>query len=162
MTEEEYLALINSVIEDDSQLHDEIRENLIWNTSEAALEKMAIAQANKTGPVIDITSYSRQKIEDDFDKLTNFTYGKFLIRVRKPFTLPYFKKSNPNNYELTIMEHQTKTPAGNSCNIYTMVRLDSDSRFKHLSKMIKRFYSKQEVIDVLKQIQAALKMSAFV
>ena len=160
ISKEEYLRLLNELLEEDITDDDFIDSSANhWIPAESPL-KNKIPLKIQSG-TIDLTKTKKDNIKQYLLKSDTFTVDNYLIKIER----------NLSNDKITIeiYEEKFRTPSGAPCKMTYKVDLRKDSRFANcpwLNKLGFTGYRLQNTdqdtfIEVIKWLQIAKKLSSF-
>lgn len=165
ITKEEYLALINKLL--DQQYSDDGEkpetENH-WIPAESPLkDKIPFAVQNG---VIDLTNAKKDKIKPSLMNAGSFKVDNFLIKVTKRQTQGIVGSNL--TLDLEVYEEKFRTPSGNPCRMTYRLDIKNDPRFEQcrcLSNFGGGHYSRnvtsEVFFDLVRWMQALKRMTAF-
>jgi hypothetical protein len=167
LTKEEYLALINELLErqyeEDKSTSTEPENH--WIPAEPAIkEKLPFAVR---GGILDLSNASKEKIRVLAFQSDTFKVDHFLIRVKRPPKIPKAPQIK-STLTIDVLEEKFRTPSGAPCRIEYKVNFPKDSRFNNFAHVAK-FQSNGRAInvsedvffDLIRWLQAIKRMTAF-
>jgi len=159
LTKEEYLKLINEILNQDKDLDDDIdipKES--WIPSEPEI-KILIKDLNGS---IDFTNSKKSEIKKLLKNQEIIRIGKFMVKLSTT--------DKDNCVDIKIYEKRTVTPTGMPCNMDYTLNVKKDDRFQNCDwKSYFQPFStegidipREKLPDIIKYIQAVFKLPAFI